>query len=106
MSILFYDHLIDRSHLEIIVSNSPHPENQKGKILQLIDDILFQGIVKLILDKLDPSHHKTFLVIVHDRPYDPEIILYLKDKTHHQIEDEIKREGERLVQMILDDLAG
>ncbi len=104
MSILFYDHLVVRTELEEQLHDIEGAENHKGKTLQLIDDILFQGIISLILDKLEPHHHHTFLSIVHERPYDPEIISYLKTHVGPNIEDEIRFEADKLVKMIILDL--
>ncbi|KKS94283.1 MAG: hypothetical protein UW68_C0007G0023 [Candidatus Collierbacteria bacterium GW2011_GWB1_44_6] len=104
MAILFYDHLITKSEIEDLICTLEEEENQKGKALQLIDDIIFQGIVGFLLEKLEPHHHHTFLTTVHERPYDPEILSYLKDHLGTNIEDEIRLEADKLVKMILRDL--
>jgi hypothetical protein len=105
MAILFYDHLIAKTEIEEILANIEEAENQKGKALQLIDDIIFQGIINMILERLEDPHHHTFLTIVHERPYDPEIISYLKERTGPDIEDEIRKEADKLVKMIIRDLS-
>lgn len=104
MAILFYDHLITKSEIEDLLSASEEADNQKGRALQLIDDIIFQGIVAFVLEKLEPHHHHTFLTHVHERPYDPEILSYLKDHAGPNIEAEIRAEADKLVKMILKDL--
>ena len=104
MSILFYDHLVVRTEIVELLANIEEAENQKGKAQQLIDDIIFQGIINLILEKLEPHHHRTFLTIIHERPYDPEIISYLKVRISPDIEDEISKEADKLVKMIIRDL--
>ncbi|EKD52959.1 MAG: hypothetical protein ACD_61C00188G0002 [uncultured bacterium] len=104
MAILFYDHLIAKTEIEEILAGIEEAENQKGKALQLIDDIIFQGIINMILERLEDPHHHTFLAIVHERPYDPEIISYLKEHTGPDIEDEIRKEADKLVKMIIRDL--
>ena len=104
MSILFYDHLITKSEIEQLIQECEEQENQKGKALQLVDDILFQGIIDSILEKLEPHHHKTFLSAVHERPYDPEIISYLKDHVGPDIEGHIREQADKLVKMIISDL--
>ena len=104
MSIIFYDHLVSKSEIHNCINCLEEEENQKGKALQLIDDIIFQGIISLILEKLELHHHHTFLTIVHERPYDPEIISYLKLHAGTNIEDDIRLEAEKLVKMILQDL--
>lgn len=104
MAILFYDHLIARSEIEAFIRTQEAPDNHRGKALQLIDDILFQGIVSFILEHLEPHHHHTFLTHVHERPYDPEILAYLRDKVGPNIENDIRAEADKLVKMILADL--
>lgn len=104
MAIIFYDHLIVKTRIHSLLDNHDAPENRKGKVIQLIDDILLQGIISLILEKLHPRHHNTFLSTVHDRPYDPEIISYLKSHDCPNIEEEIRTEADRLVEMIIEDL--
>ncbi|HCQ31472.1 TPA: hypothetical protein DIU27_03780 [Candidatus Collierbacteria bacterium] len=104
MSIIFYDHLVVKSEIEQLLAEIDEAENQKGKTIQLIDDIIFQGILSFVLEKLEPHHHHVFLTIVHERPYDPEIISYLKLHVGSDIEEEIRSEADHLVKMILSDL--
>lgn len=103
MSILFYDHLITKAVIEDHLKDIAE-ENQKGKALQLIDDIIFQGIVTMLLEKLEEKHHHVFLSTVHERPYDPEILSYLKNHIGPDVEEEIRKEADKLVEMIIKDL--
>ena len=105
MAPLFFDHLVIKEEIIEIINNKPEPDNQKGKALQLIDDILYQGIVSHILEKLDPGHHETFLTQVHERPYDPELIAYLKKHIGPDIEDDIRAAGNKIVKKIIKDLS-
>lgn len=104
MAILFYDHLITKSEIEEQIRAAEEADNHKGKALQLIDDIIFQGIVSFILENLAVHHHHTFLTHVHERPYDPEIMSYLKTHVGPDIEDSIRAEAEKIIQQILRDL--
>jgi hypothetical protein len=104
MAILFYDHLISKSEVEDLINATEEAENQKGKALQLIDDIIFQGIVSFILESLEEHHHHTFLTHLHERPYDPDIIVFLREKASPDIEDSIRSEADRLVKIIIRDL--
>ena len=106
MAILFYDHLISKSEVIEIIDSLNEEENQKGKALQLIDDIIYQSIVADILDKLPPHHHDIFLSQVHERPYDPEILAYLKEHIGPDIEDKIRAAGTKVVKKIIKDLKG
>jgi hypothetical protein len=104
MAILFYDHLITKNEIIVLISETKEADNQKGRALQLIDDIIYQGIMNLILEKLESGHHNTFLTHVHERPYDPEILSYLKDHISPSIEEEIRLEGSKLIEQIIKDL--
>lgn len=104
MSIIFYDHLTPRDELIVIIKQSQAPENQKGKTLQLVDDILHQGLVDFILKQLPEKHHRPFLKRLHSMPYDPEILVMLKERIADDIEDRIREEADRLVKKVRQDL--
>jgi hypothetical protein len=104
MAPLFFDHLVIRTQIVELINSRPEPENNKGKALQLIDDILYQGIIDHILEKLNPQHHDTFLCQVNERPYDPELIAYLKEYIGPDIEDDIRSAANKMVKKILKDL--
>jgi len=104
MAPLFFDHLVIKTEIIELINNKPEPENHKGKALQLIDDILYQGIIDHILQKLHSHHHSTFLSQVHERPYDPELIAYLKKYIGLEIEDDIRAAASKMVKQILKDL--
>lgn len=104
MAPLFFDHLIIKTEIIEYLEKTSEEENNKGKALQLVDDILYQGVINHILEKLDPTHHHTFLCQVHERPYDPELIGYLKENIGPSIEDDIRREANKIVKQILKDL--
>jgi hypothetical protein len=104
MAPLFFDHLVIKTEIIELINQKAEPENQKGKALQLVDDIIYQGIINHILERLNPKHHETFLSEVHERPYDPELIAYLKKHIGPDIEDEIRKAGNKIVKDILKDL--
>ncbi len=104
MSIIFYDHLTPKEEILIIIKKSDAPENQKGKALQLVDDILHQGIVDFILKQLPKKHHHPFLKRLHSMPYDPEILTMLKGRIADDIEDKIREEANRLIKKVRQEL--
>lgn len=104
MAILFYDHLISKSEVIELIETLEEEENQKGKALQLIDDIIYQSIIAHILESLPSHKHNLFLSTVHDRPYDPEILSFLKDHIGPDIEDTIRSAGKEAVEKIISDL--
>ncbi len=105
MSIIFYDHLVDKTEVILLIENSNQPENHKGKMKQLVDDIIHQGLIEYILQKLHPHQHHTFLSRVENAPYDPELISYLKDHASVDIEGQLQREAEKLIIEIKKDLS-
>lgn len=104
MPIIFYDHLINKQQILIIVDQSESQDNYKNKIKLLVDDILHQGIVEFILSKLKSKHHQTFLHQLHQAPYNPEILDYLKEKIANDIEEQIQARADQLIQKIRQDL--
>ena len=105
MSILFYDHLVNKSDILVYIDRLPKPDNHKGKLRQLVDDIIHQGLIEFILQKLHPHQHHTFLSRLETAPYDPELIGYLKDHISPDIEKEIATEAEKLIRLIKEDLS-
>jgi hypothetical protein len=105
MAPLFFDHLVIKTQIIEIITRKSEEENQKGKALQLVDDIIYEGIIEHILQKLNPRHHDNFLSQVHDRPYDPELLSYLKENIGPDIENEIRLAAEKMIKKVLKDLS-
>lgn len=106
MSILFYDHLIDKRQLHIHVESLEAPEEKKGKLKQLIDDILHSKLIHFVLDKLPSKKHKTFLSKLESTPYDPQLLEYLKEHIDEEIERQLQEEFARIEKLILKDIKG
>lgn len=104
MAIIFYDHLFSKQEVADLINQIQEAENLRGRLHQLVDDILYQGIIDLILTKLDQKKHNLFLEMLHERPYDTEIILFLRQHAHSNIEDDIKQEAEKLLGDIIKDM--
>lgn len=102
--ILFYDHLVDKTEINIYLDKLDAPDNHKGKIRQLADDILHQGLLEFILQKLHPHQHTIFLDRFHATPFDPELLEYLRDHASEDIDKELRAEASRLVSLIKKDL--
>jgi len=104
MAIIFYDHLFSKQQVQDLINEVEEAENLRGRLHQLVDDILYQGIINLILAKLDQKKHDLFLEMLHERPYDTEIIIFLRQHAHPNIEDDIKQEAEKLLCDIIKDM--
>lgn len=105
MSLLFYDHLINKKDLYDQLESMDIPSESRAKFRTMVDEILHTGLVEFILQKLHPHHHKTFLYQLDHAPYDPELLQYLKDHIDAEVEEQIKLEGERLKKLILRDFS-
>ena len=103
--ILFYDHLVDKTEINIYLDKLDAPDNHKGRLRQLVDDIIHQGLVEYILQKLHPHQHTRFLEHLHSTPYDPELLTYLRDHLGSDVEKELKEEAARLVMVVKKDLS-
>lgn len=104
MAIIFYDHLFSKQQVIDLINEVEEAENLRAKLHQVVDDILYQGIIIMLLNKLSEKKHHVFLEMVHERPYDTEIILFLREHAHPNIEDDIKAEAEKLLVTILKDM--
>lgn len=89
MPILFYDHLINKDeihyHIETLHSNKEH----QTKLKELVDEIIHQEIIRFIISKLKSFHHQFFLDKLHTAPYDPDILFFLKENIHPEIEEQL-----------------
>lgn len=104
MSIIFYDHLVNKQQILVVIDQVEGEETYKNKLKQLIDDILHQGIVAFVLSKLKPKYHQTFLSNLHLAPYNPEILDFLKEKIAQDIEEQIQLQADKLIKQIRKDL--
>lgn len=105
MSILFYDHLVNKTEALLLIDRMEAQENHKGKLRHLVDDIIHQGLIEFILQKLHPHQHVTFLTRLESAPYDPELLAYLHDHVSADFEKELSAEAERLIAEIKKDLS-
>jgi len=100
MSILFYDHLVKKEEIILLIEQTDNPDNHKSRARQLVDDIIHQEIINFILERLEEKKHHTLLTLIEERPYDPEIILYLQDHISPTIESELSQFASSLVDQI------
>ena len=104
MAILFYDHLVNKNHALEAIDGLETNDGQKSRLKLLVDDIIHQGLLEFLLQKLHPHQHEPFLRLVTHAPYDPIIMEFLKKHTGDNIELEIEVHGQTLIQEILEDI--
>lgn len=102
---LFYDHLIDKKDLEVLIQKGAKSKKEKEKLLKTLDEIIHNAVLDVIFVHLDERHHADFLAMIHEAPHSEEIFIYLRQKAHPEIEKKIKGEIEKLKVEIIRDLA-
>lgn len=103
MAFLFYDHLVNKHEILIIIDQLDAEPEKKSKLKTLVDEILHNHVVGHILERLSPPHHGRFIEMLSETPYDLKIIEYLRSKIGEDIDDTIKDHGQGVVQKILED---
>lgn len=105
MPILFYDHLINKDeihyHIETLHSNKEH----QIKLKELVNEVIHQEIINYIIGKLKSFHHQLFLDKLHATPYDPDILIFLKENIHPEIEEQITDHFQTITIKIKKDLS-
>lgn len=104
MAILFYDHLINRHHVHIVIDSMTIEIEEKSKLKKLVDEILHSQILSHILERLSPKHHGRFLEDFQKTPYDPQVIQYLRIQIGPDIDDTIREHSDGIIQKIIKDL--
>jgi hypothetical protein len=104
MPILFYDHLVDYQEIHIHIDRHVAQDEHKARARQLVDDIVHHAVLDYILGAIPVTKHTTILSLFHDRPYDPEILIYIRQHTHDDIESDIRNHLSDLIRSIIDDI--
>lgn len=101
MSEVFYYHLINIE--EVITELDMHEieSEEKEELLGLIDQTFHHHILQLILDYLPKEYHETFLTHFHHAPYDPELLIFIKERVVIDIEAVIKTKADQTKKEIL-----
>lgn len=101
MSGVFYNHLINIEEVFIELDTPEIESEEKEELLGLIDQTLHHHILQLILDYLPKEYHETFLAHFHQAPYDPELLVFIKERVEIDIETVIKTKADQTKKEIL-----
>lgn len=101
MSMLFFDHLVKINKLDKKIKKIVGSNEELQEIWLYVEEIIHHKVLGCCLEHLPNDHHKQFLNMLHDHPYDKEIIKYLKIKTGKDIEKIIKLEVSKLTKELL-----
>lgn len=95
MSKVYFDHLLVLEPIEEIVRKHANSPEEKEELWHLIDEIVHHRAMDFVLSNLDKEHHHEFLEIFHSCPHDETVIFsYLREKTHIDIEESMRKELE------------
>ncbi|MEK9200627.1 MAG: hypothetical protein AAB909_01500 [Patescibacteria group bacterium] len=104
MSKLFYDSLTDHQDLIDSLDLPLVSEDERAELINLIDEIMSHNILNVILNHLPKNHHEEFIKKLHSAPHDPELLVYLQERTEVDIVVEIKNHAERIKKDIASDI--
>ena len=104
MSKIFYDHLIVFERLEVHINSTVSNHEEKHELWEIIDKLVHNRVISKILEILPNRHHDEFAELLHNRPYDKNIIDYLDEASNKNIEEHIRKEIEELEKEIIQDL--
>lgn len=89
MAKLFYDHLIIIEEIVAILDAHHLSAQEKQKMLSVIDEMFHHMILDTILTYIPKKHHEEFLKKLVSFPHDPQMIMYLNEKSEKNMEKEI-----------------
>jgi len=101
MSDIFYNHLISLREVIDELNTYEIESEEKEELLGLIDQTFHHHILQLILDYLPKEYHEIFLTHFHQAPYDPELLIFIKERVVIDIETVIKTKAAQTKKEIL-----
>ncbi len=104
MSKLFYDSLTEHQDLIDSLDLPIVSEDERVELSQLVDEIMSHNILNVILNHLPKAHHEEFITKLHTTPHDPELLVYLQERTEVDIVVEIKNHADRIKKDIVTDI--
>lgn len=90
----FYTHIVDTSSLSLELGSMDMTQEERVRLISLIDSNIHHAVLDLILSELKPLDKKTFLTHLAEEKHD-KVWKLLNEKVEH-IEDKIKKTAEDL----------
>lgn len=106
MTKLFFDGLEAFENLEKEIKKIAGSAEEKSELWHLVDDLVHFKMLDSILEKLPQESHEEFMTKYHERPFDNEIVGYLKGKIGENIEEILKSELGQYSMELLDEVRG
>lgn len=104
MTKIFYDHLINIEAVWGEFENYEIELEEREEIEIIIDETFHHQIMGIILTYLPSEFHQTFLDRFYQSPFDKELLGFLKKQIKVDIEEEIKKQAEKIKKEILSDI--
>jgi hypothetical protein len=104
MTKVFYDHLIDIEEVLGELENYEIETEEREEIRIIIDETFHHQTINIILTHLPTQHHQNFLDRFHQSPHDQELLVFLKEQIEADIEEEIKKQAQKIKKEILADI--
>jgi hypothetical protein len=104
MSHLFFDHLVDLKEVEKKIKTVAQTPEEKEELWQIVDELVHHQVLGCIFDHLPQEHHEEFLELFHAKPFDGNLLEFLKNKIKDDIETLIRTEIQNLQTEILEEI--
>jgi hypothetical protein len=104
MSKLFFDHLVIKEEIDIELSRFNLTDEEKSELVEVVDQTLINHVLNVVLNHLPKDKHSDFVSRFHAAPHDLGLLEYLKVHAHPQIEEEIKKQVDKIKKEILSEV--
>jgi hypothetical protein len=97
MATIFYDHLIPWEKIEIHIHRLNLGHDERMEIIELIEETVHTETLIIILRYLPKEKHEEFIEKFHAAPHDKGHLDFLKEHTHPDLEEHLKKDIENMV---------
>ena len=104
MSKIFYDHLVLREEIIVVLDQHELSTEEREELVQLVDETLHHQVLDTILTHLPAEKHEEFLALFHQAPHDLQLLEYLKTETKIDIEGKIKETAAKTKKELLGEI--
>lgn len=104
MSKIFYDHLVVRDEIIVELDKYKISVEEREELVQLVDQNLHHHVLDTILTHLPREKHHDFLEKFHKNPSDEFLLIYLRENTTIDIEEEIKKRSGKVKKELVSEI--
>jgi len=106
MTKLFFDGLAILEDVEKEIKKVAQTTEEKEELWGLVDEMIHHKMLGNILDKLPEKKHEEFMIKFHERPFDVDLMGYLKKEIGENVEEILKTEIGSFSMELLDEIRG